>query len=121
MRKGRVGLAEEAKNFSRWHGNLMVERHQFRWDGDGVECLACIGEEVIRGETGAGAVGLPLMTKQAWVGVDVAVPTWFSRARGVGAVLRVTTRVALGPETVEDEGEVLGAFGGVGVRVAKLR
>ena len=78
------------------------------------------GEEVVGGEAGAGAVGLPLVAEEAGVGVDVAVLGGVAGAGGVGAVLGVGAVEVLGPEAVEDEGGVLGALGGVGMGVAEL-
>ena len=78
------------------------------------------GEEVVRGEAGAGAVGLPLMTEEAGVGVDVAVLGGIAGAGRVGAVLGVGTVEVLRPEAMEDEGGMLGALGCGGVGVAEL-
>ncbi len=119
-RKGWVGLAEEAEDFDGRHGDLVVERCQLGWDGDGVQGLASEGEEGVRSEAGAGAVGLPLVAEEAGVGIEIAVGGRVVRARGVGAVLGEGTGIVLGPEYVEDEGGVLGALGCVGVRVTEL-
>lgn len=66
-------------------------------------------------------MGLPLVTQEARVGVEIAVGGGVSRAVGVGAMLGEGTRGVLGPETVEDEGEVLGALGGGWMGGAELR
>ena len=65
-------------------------------------------------------MGLPLVLKEAGVGVDVGVLGWVGGAGGVGAVLGVGAVGVLGPEAVEDEGGVLGAFGGGGMGGAEL-
>ena len=78
------------------------------------------GEEGVGGETRAGAVGLPLVAEEAWIGVDVGVLRWVLRAGSGGAVLNEGTGVVLGPETVEGEGEALGTFRRIGVGVAEL-
>jgi hypothetical protein len=66
-------------------------------------------------------MGLPFVAEQAYVGVDVAVLGWVSGAWTVGAVLGEGAGGVLGPETVEDEGKVLGALGRGGVGGAELR
>ena len=65
-------------------------------------------------------MGLPLVAEEAGVGVEVAEGGGITRAGGVGAVFGEWARGVLGPEAVEDEGGVLGALCGVGVRVAEL-
>ncbi len=65
-------------------------------------------------------MGLPLVTEEAEVGIDVRVLVWILRAGFGGAVLREGAGVVLGPEAVEGEGETLGALGCVGVGVAEL-
>ena len=78
------------------------------------------GKESVGGEAGAGSVGAPLVLKEAGVGIDVGELRGIGWAGGVGAVLRVGAVGVLRPETVEDEGWVAGALGGVGMPVAKL-
>jgi hypothetical protein len=65
-------------------------------------------------------VGLPLVAEEAGVGVDVAEGSGVLRSGGGGAVLGVGAVGVLGPEAVEDEAEVLGAFAGIGVGLAEL-
>ena len=85
-----------------------------------MECLPGEGEEGVGGEAGACAVGLPFVAEETGVGVDVTVLAGVLGAGVVGTPLGVATNIVLGPETVEDEGEVLGALGGAGVGVTKL-
>jgi hypothetical protein len=118
--EGRVGPGEEADDLAGRHGDLAVEGGQLGWDGYGLDGLAGRGEEGIRREAGAGAVGLPLVAEEARVWVEVAEGGGVSWAGSVGAVLGEWAGGVLGPEAVEDEGGVLGALSGVGVRVAEL-
>jgi len=118
--EGWIALCEEIEDVAGWHGDLVVEGGQLGGDGDGVERLAGEGEEGVGGEAGAGAVGLPLVAEETGIGVDVTVLAGVLWAGVVGASLGVAADVVLGPETVEDEGEVLGALGGVGVGVTEL-
>ncbi len=117
-RDGGVGGGEEVDDLGGWHGDLVVERGELGWDGDAVVGRAGEGEEVVGGEAGAGAVGLPFVAEESGVGVDVAVLGGVAGAWGGGAVLWVGAVEVLGPEAVEDEGWVLGALGCVGVGVA---
>ena len=118
--EGRVGPGEESDDLAGRHGDLVVEGGQLGWDGYCVDGLAGRGEERIRREARAGAVGLPLVAEEAGVGVEVAEGGGVTWAGGVGAVLGEGAGGVLGPEAVEDEGGVLGTLGGVGVRVAEL-
>ena len=118
--EGRVGPGEEADDFAGRHGDLVVKGGQLSWDGYGVDGLAGRREEGIGRKAGAGAVGLPLVTEEAGVGVEVAVGGGVTWAGGIRAVLGEGAGGVLGPEAVEDESGVLGALGGVGVRVAEL-
>ena len=60
-------------------------------------------------------MGSPLVIEEVGVGVDVGELGGVGGAGIVGAVLRPLSGEVLGPETVEDEGEVLGALGGFAV------
>ena len=60
-------------------------------------------------------MGSPLVIEEVGVGVDVGELGGVGGAGVVGAVLRPLSGEVLGPETVEDEGEVLGALGGFAV------
>jgi hypothetical protein len=64
-----------------------------------MNCSASGGEKAASVEAGAGTMRAPLMLEESRVGVDVL----------------------LRPEAVKDEGEVRGAFGGIGMGVAELR
>lgn len=57
-------------------------------------------------------MGLPFVLEQAGVGVDVAVLRGVLWARGGRTVLGKVAIIVLGPETVEDEAEMLGALSG---------
>ncbi len=65
-------------------------------------------------------MGLPLVSQQAGVGVDIGVLGWVDRAGVIGAVLDVGAGVVLGPEAVEDEACVLSALACVRMGVAEL-
>ena len=60
-------------------------------------------------------MGSPFVIEEVGVGVDVGELGGVGGAGIVGAVLRPLSGEVLGPETVEDEGEVLGALGGFAV------
>ena len=68
----------------------MGELGELWWNDDAVEGGAGEGEEVVGGEAGAGAVGLPLVAEEAGVGVDVAVPGRVAGAAVGGTVLGVS-------------------------------
>jgi hypothetical protein len=93
---------------------------EFLRDSDGFVSSAGGGEEGIGGETGASAVGAPLVLEEALVGVNVFVCGGIGRTGGAGAVFGISAVVVLGPEAMEDEGGVGGAFGSVGMGVAEL-
>jgi hypothetical protein len=117
----RVVHHEEVHDLVWRHGGLLAEGLEFLGDGDGFVSGAGGGEKCVGGESGAGAVSAPLVLKQALVGVDVLVGRGVGWAGCVGAILRIGAVVVLRPETVEDEGRVCGALGGVGVGMTKLR
>ena len=98
----------------------MGELGELGWDDDAVERGVGEGEEVVGGEAGARAVGLPLVSEETSVGVDVAVLRRVAGAGRVGAVLGIGTVEVLRPEAMEDEGGMLGALGCGGVGVAEL-
>jgi len=79
------------------------------------------GEEGVGREARAGAVGSPLVTQKARVGVDVAEAYGITRSRLSGAVLRISAVGVLRPQTVKDEGWAARALSRVGVAVAELR
>lgn len=115
-----VGGVEEIEDGRGWHGRLVIEGGELPWDLHRVDGAAGEVEEGVGGETGAGAVGLPLVLEEAGIGVEVAEGGGIGRAGDVGAVFGVGAVVVLGPETVEDEAEVLGALGFLGVGGAEL-
>ena len=110
---GRVRGLEEVDELSRGERDLMVELGELGRDGDCLECGAGEGEEGVGRESGAGAVGAPLVTEEAGIGVDVAVGRGVARAVVGRAVLRIAAVGVLGPKAVKDEGGALGALGGV--------
>ncbi len=85
----RVGGGEEGEDLFGRHGDLVGELGEFWWNDDAVEGGAGEGEEVVGGEAGAGAVGLPLVAEEAGVGVDLAVLGGVAGAGGGGTVLGV--------------------------------
>ena len=78
------------------------------------------GEEHVGGESRTGAVSAPLVLEQALIGVDVFVRAGIGRTGSAGAVFGVGAVVVLRPESVENEGGVGGALGGVAVGLAEL-
>jgi hypothetical protein len=117
---GRVRRLEEIDELVGGEGDLVVELGERRWDGDRFVGGAGEGEESVRGEAGAGAVGAPLVTEETGVGVDVGEGGGIAWAWVGGAVLWISAVGVLRPEAVEDEGWALGTLGCVGVRVAEL-
>lgn len=79
------------------------------------------GKEGIGNQPRAGSVGLPLVLKEARIGVDISIEGRVSGAGGIAAVLRVSPVAGLRPEAVKHEGAVLSAFGSAGVSGAELR
>jgi hypothetical protein len=75
----------------------VVNGGQLGWDGYGMDGLAGRCEEGIRGQAGAGAVGLPLVTEESGVGVEVAKVGGITRAGSVGAALGEWASGVLGP------------------------
>ena len=65
-------------------------------------------------------MSLPLVTEEARVRVDVTVGGRVAGSGGVGAVLGIGAVGVLGPETVQNEGGVLGALAGCWVGFAEL-
>ena len=125
--EGGVGGAEEAEDLVGGQGDLVVEFGDGVRDGDAVGGGAGEGEVGVGGEAGAGAVGLPFVGEEGWVGVDVGELGGIGGAGVGGAIFEEGAAwalvVALRPETVKDEGEVLGALGvggGVGMGEAEL-
>lgn len=116
-----VGLGDEVEDLRGWKRDLTVELRERGRNGEGLEGGAGGGEEGVGGETGAGAVGAPLVLEEAGVGVDVGELRGVGWAGCAGAVLRIGAVGVLGPEAVKDEGRVAGTLGCVGMRVAELR
>lgn len=93
----------------------MIELSE-RWrDGDRLVGGAGEGEEGVRREAGAGAVGAPLVAEETGVGIDVGVGGGIARTGVGGAVLRIASVGVLRPEAVQYEGGALGALGCGGV------
>ncbi len=115
-----VGGVEEVKDGGGRQGLLVIEGGELSRDVEGVDGSAGEREEGLRGEAGAGAVGLPLVLEEAGVGVEVAEGGGVGGAGDVPAVFRVGSVDVLGPQSVEDEAQVLGALGLLGVGGAEL-
>ncbi len=115
-----VGGVEEVKDGGGRHGLLVIEGGELPRDVEVVDGSAGEREEGLRGEAGAGAVSLPLVLEEARVGVEVAEGGGVGRARDVAAVFGVGSVDVLGPQAVEDESQVLGALGFLGVGGAEL-
>ena len=120
LRDLRIAGREQFQDLTGRQGDLRLEAGEFGRNGDRMECFARGGEEVVRGQAGAGTMRRPLVLEKAGVGVDVAVLRWVGGARGRRAVLGIRAVVVLRPEAVEHEGGMCGALGGGGVRVAEL-
>lgn len=116
-----VCRGEESEDLVGGHRSLRSQIFEDAGDGDGLDGRAGGGEEVIGGQAGAGAVGVPFVLEEAEVGIDVFVLGGIGGAGGVGAVLWIGAVLVFGPQAVEDEGGVHGALGGGGMGVAKLR
>lgn len=120
-RNHRVGTGEEIDDFFGRHRHLVIERCEFRWNCDRVNGFAGKREECVGREAGAGAVRAPLVAEQTRIGIEVGVLGGIARPRRFGTVLGIASGGPLRPKTVENERRVLGALGGIGVRVAELR
>src|SRR6185312_8903283 len=66
---GGVGLCEKVKDLARRHGDRMVERGEPGGNDDAAHGLASEVEKSIRSKAGAGAMSLPLVTKESRVGI----------------------------------------------------
>ena len=120
-RDGGVGTGELREEIIGRGRGLTSEADQAARNSNGVQGGTGVGEKGLRWEAGAGAVGGPLVTKQAGVGVEVAEGGGIGRTSCVGAVLGIGTVVVLRPETVEDEAGTGGALRLVGVGGTELR
>ena len=76
---------------------MLVELGECRRDCDCLERGTGEGEEGVGREPGAGAVGAPLMMKEARIWVDVAISGGVAWSGVGGAVLRITAVGVLGP------------------------
>lgn len=119
--EGGISGGEEVKDRGGRHGDLVVQGGELTWDDDRAEGASGEVEELLRSQTGTGAVHLPLVAKETGVWVDVAKGGRIGGTGGVAAVLGVSAVVGLGPEAVEDEAEMLSALGSAGVGGAELR
>lgn len=116
----RIAGDEEVDDAIGRERDLFGEGRERGWDADGSYGGARGLEEGIGAQAGAGAVGLPLVTEKAEVGVDVFVLRGTSGPGFGGTVGRPVTVGVLRPETVEDKGWMGGALGSAGMGVAEL-
>lgn len=105
-----IGLGKQPQNFAGRHGGLRIQstelgRNLYRPVG-----IPRIGEERIRTQPTASAMGVPLVFQQSGFGIYIAIRRGIGRTGCIGTMLRIGAVVILRPEPMQYKCRMRGAL-----------